>query len=129
MSMRPDGGGRIMMRDWDFDAMADAATPAHPHPPFVHDLLDRVVTVLPTLAGARVEAARIAVRPIPGDDLPVVGYVPGVDGLYVMVGHGAITHGPLVARLAAHEIAFGECCARLEPYRPERLVTPLTSVG
>lgn len=127
MSIRPDGCGRIVMRHWDFDAMAEADTPTHPHPPFIGDLFDRVVKVLPALAGARVEAVRIAVRPIPGDNLPVVGWVPGVEGVYAIVGHGAITHGPLVARLAAREIARGETSAALESYRPDRIVSPLST--
>lgn len=127
MSIRPDGAGRIVMRHWDFDAMVDPDTPTEPHPPFIGDLLARVVGVLPTLAGARAEAVRIAVRPMPGDNLPVIGPVPGAEGLYAIVGHGAITHGPLVARLAAREVAHGEHMSELDPYRPDRIVTPVTS--
>ena len=126
-AIRPDGAGRIVMRHWDFDAMVDPDTPTEPHPPFIGDLLARVVGVLPALAGARAEAVRIAVRPMPGDNLPVIGPVPGAEGLYAIVGHGAITHGPLVARLAAREVAHGEHMSELDPYRPDRIVRPIPS--
>jgi glycine/D-amino acid oxidase-like deaminating enzyme len=128
MSIRPDGAGRIVMRHWDFDAMVEAGTPTEPHPPFIGDLLARVVRVLPALAGTRVEGVRIAVRPLLRDNLPAVGTPPGVEGVYALAGHGAITHGPLLARLAAREVAFGDAQEMLDPYRIARFAEKLAEV-
>jgi glycine/D-amino acid oxidase-like deaminating enzyme len=73
-----------------------------------------------SLAGARVEATRIGVRPMPRDRHPVVGPVPGVDGFYVVVSHSGVTLGPLWGRIAAAEILDGKPDPRLEPFRPSR---------
>ncbi len=129
LSMRPDGAGRVMLRNWDFDAMVTTETPEEPLPSCTSDLLARAVKVLPELASCRIEAARIGLRPIPGDQLPVVGYVPGVEGLYAMVSHGGITHGALMGRLAAREILHGERDARLADFGPERLVKTVAAAA
>jgi glycine/D-amino acid oxidase-like deaminating enzyme len=59
-----------------------------------------------------------AVRPMPSDGLPVVGFVE--QGLYVAVTHSGITLGPLLAALAAGEILQHVDCDLLAPYRPSR---------
>lgn len=59
-----------------------------------------------------------AVRPMPHDGLPVVGYVQ--PGVYVVVTHSGITLGPLLSQLAAGEVAENIACNLLEPYRPSR---------
>ena len=59
---------------------------------------------LPALAGARIEAVRVGIRPMPLDEKPMVGTLPGVDGLYVVVSHSGVTLGPLWGNIAAAEI-------------------------
>ncbi len=62
-----------------------------------------------------------AERPVPADDLPVVGAL--AEGVYVAVLHSGITLGPIMAELIAADIdgklsnAEG---AMLAPYRPHR---------
>ncbi|MDQ3654240.1 MAG: FAD-binding oxidoreductase, partial [Chloroflexota bacterium] len=85
MNIRPDGSGRIMMRHYDFDDMVTPDTPELPIPAFMNQLLERVVTVLPGFASARIDSIRITTRPIPGDGLPVIGTIDGLEGLYLMV--------------------------------------------
>lgn len=122
LSLRPDGAGRIMMRNHEYDRMIDASTPLTPLPGWMDELMARAIRSLPELASTRIEAMRIATRPIPGDGLPVAGPVPGVPGLYVLMCHGAVTLGPLLGRIASREIAFDEMDARLATFRPDRLV-------
>src|SRR5690606_31941988 len=114
--------------NYDFDAMATVGMPETPVPQFVDDLLARAANVVPALAATRVEAVRVTTRPIPGDGMPVAGYVPGVEGLYAMVMHSGVTIGPLVARLAALEIVDGAVDSRLDLLRPDREMRPATSV-
>lgn len=128
VDLRSEGAGRVMMRNYDFDAMVMAGTPEVPIPDFADDLLARAAKVIPALASTRIEAVRITTRPIPGDGMPVAGFVPGVEGLYAMVMHSGVTIGPLVARLAAREIAGGAVDSRLERFRPDREMRPATSV-
>jgi glycine/D-amino acid oxidase-like deaminating enzyme len=122
MHIRPDGGGRIMMRHTDFDALVAIDTPVSPVPAVCDDLLARVRRVLPGLAGGAIEAVRIGIRPIPGDGHSVVGTVPGVSGLSLLATHSAVTLGSLLARLLSREIVSTERDERLQPFRPERFL-------
>lgn len=128
VDIRPDGAGRMILRHYDFDAMVTAGTQETPPPAFVDQLLARASNVIPALSATRIEAVRITTRPIPGDGMPVAGFVPGVDGLYAMVMHSGVTIGPLVARLAAREIVDGVVDSRLETFRPGREMRPAVSV-
>lgn len=116
---RPDGAGRIVLsagshdHDWR-EGRGDA------HPP---DASLRAVAVhCPALAGARVEATRVGVRPMPKDERPMVGTLPGLDGFYVVTSHSAVTMGPLWGRVVAAEILDGAPDPRLAAYRPARFL-------
>ncbi|MGH7317614.1 MAG: NAD(P)/FAD-dependent oxidoreductase, partial [Candidatus Rokuibacteriota bacterium] len=115
---RPDGGGRILLAEGAHDQVwAEAGEPWPPE-----RSLAAVAAHLPALAGARVEATRVGVRPMPRDERPMVGAIPGVDGFYVVVSHSGVTLGPLWGRLAATELLDGVLDARLTPYRPARFL-------
>lgn len=61
-----------------------------------------------TFAGgeeARLLDVRAGLRPMPAGGLPVVGPLPGVDGVHVAVLHSAVTLGPAVGRFLAAELA------------------------
>jgi glycine/D-amino acid oxidase-like deaminating enzyme len=61
------------------------------------------VPYVPALERAKVDGARACARPQSLDGRPLVGPVPGVDGLWVAAGHGpwGISTGPATGRLAA----------------------------
>lgn len=83
-------------------------------------LLARAATFLPELAQAHVETMKIGVRPMPQDELPIVGPVPGVAGFYVAVTHSGVTLAPLVGQLVAQEVTTGQPSPLLAEYRLER---------
>jgi glycine/D-amino acid oxidase-like deaminating enzyme len=60
-----------------------------------------------------------AVRPMPQDGLPAVGYSEQ-QGLYMIVTHSGFTLGPLLGALAAGEIVEHVSCDLLAQYRPTR---------
>jgi glycine/D-amino acid oxidase-like deaminating enzyme len=122
---RPDGGGRIVLvhgeHDENVDARDDAWTP--------EQSLAAIALHLPALRGARVEAVRVGVRPMPCDEKPMVGSVPGVDGFYVVVSHSGVTLGPLWGQIAAAELLDGRPDPRLDSYRPARFINPPAPVN
>jgi D-hydroxyproline dehydrogenase subunit beta len=61
----------------------------------------------------------MAMRPIPGDGLPVVGQGP-VEGLWLAVMHSGATLAPVVAECLAEEIASGPESPLLSDFRPNR---------
>ena len=113
---RPDGGGRLVLAEGAHDqTWRDGGEPWP-----AERSLAAVSAHLPALAGARVEATRIGVRPMPPDERPMVGALADVVGLYVVVSHSGVTLGPLWGRIAAAEILDGALDPRLGPYRPGR---------
>ena len=116
--VRPDGGGRIVLAEGAHDQTW--REDGEPWPP--ERSLSAVAAHLPALAGARVEAVRIGVRPMPRDERPMVGALPGLDGFYVVVSHSGVTLGPLWGRVAAAEILDRALDPRLAPYRPARFL-------
>jgi glycine/D-amino acid oxidase-like deaminating enzyme len=115
---RPDGGGRLVLAEGAHDQVWAEA--GEPWP--AERSLATVAAHLPALAGARVEATRVGVRPMPPDERPMVGEIPGLDGFYAVVSHSGVTLGPLWGRIAAAELLDGARDPRLAPYRPARFL-------
>lgn len=76
------------------------------------------------MEGASLNKVVEAVRPMPTDGLPIVGFID--DGLYSIVTHSGITLGPLLSNMAAAEILEETQLDLLEPYRPTRFRTKET---
>jgi glycine/D-amino acid oxidase-like deaminating enzyme len=69
----------------------------------VPSIVARGTTFVPGIASARIGAHRVCARPLSIDGRPLVGRVPGIDGLWVAAGHGpwGISTGPASGRLIA----------------------------
>jgi len=115
---RPDGSGRILLAHGNHDTAWYDGTPWTPE-----ESLAVVQRHLKPLAGARVEATRVGVRPMPTDEHPIVGTVPGLDGFYITVSHSAVTLGPLWGQITASEVLGGPPDARLATFRPSRFLS------
>jgi glycine/D-amino acid oxidase-like deaminating enzyme len=91
----------------DVSAVGSTFTSAEPDAAAVAPrLLERGARYVPELAGAAIEQVRACARPLAADGRPLLGAVPGIDGLYVVTGHGAwgVTLGPGSARLVARAV-------------------------
>jgi len=69
----------------------------------VPSILARGAIFVPAIASARPGAHRVCARPLSLDGRPLVGRVPGTEGLWVAAGHGpwGISTGPASGRLLA----------------------------
>ena len=118
LSMRPDGGGRILVHAPDLDATADPAV--EPAPAVAEEMLNRLTGVLaPPLQGARVERLAVGRRAIPGDGLTVAGFADDHARVYVVATHSGITLSALLAEEVAAEV-HGSESVWLGRYRPAR---------
>lgn len=90
------------------------------------EVLREALAVAPGLASATVLETRVGFRPLSADGLPLLGGLPGVDGLLVGNGLGAagLTIGPLAGKLLA-ALALGQGAAiDLRPFDPSRHAGP-----
>ena len=83
-------------------------------------ILTRIAAVLPAAKDARLERLTLGFRPMPTDDRPVIGPIPGAPDVYVCVTHSGVTLAPILARYATREMIDGDRVDALAPYRPER---------
>ncbi|APA68486.1 NAD(P)/FAD-dependent oxidoreductase [Janthinobacterium sp. 1_2014MBL_MicDiv] len=77
------------------------------------------------LAGADAiepEQACIGLRPMPADGIPVIGYLPQVDGVYVCAMHPGVVLAAIVGQLVSEEIVDGQPAAALSACRPARFL-------
>ena len=86
-------------------------------------LVERGVPFVPALATAARLGVRVCPRPATPDGRPLIGPVPGLDGLYVCAGHGpwGISTGPASARLAA-ELMLGRDVGIPPEFSPARFL-------
>jgi len=64
----------------------------------------------------------VGLRPATPDSLPLIGSVPGFDGLYLATGHGMLgmTHAPATAKALVPLILEDVLASELEPFRVDR---------
>lgn len=118
LAIRPAGGGRLLLYSERADRQVLPGGPISPS--VVREVMERCAEVLPGLAGVAPESAAVGVRPLPADGCSVVGWMPGVGGLYVMVTHSGVTLAAVLGELAAAEVVRGEDQSLLAAFRPNR---------
>jgi len=83
-------------------------------------ILEKVASVLPSARDARLDRLTLGFRPLPVDDFPMVGFVPGSPDVYIAVMHSGVTLAPIMGRMISNEILDDVAVDTLDPYRPER---------
>jgi sarcosine oxidase, subunit beta len=107
--MRPDGGGRLLVgrgfpKEYEqadpdgYDEQVDAA--------FEHDVHGRVAARVPRLAGMRAVEGRVGLYDVTPDWHPLLGPVPGVEGLHLATGGSGhcFKLGPAIGELVANGV-------------------------
>jgi glycine/D-amino acid oxidase-like deaminating enzyme len=120
VDVRPDGAGRLALHDNAMDEELGPDAVASADLPQAQAMAAAAARLFPSIAGLRAEAARIVTRPVPGDGYSAVGWVPGVDGLYLAVTHSAVTLSAHLGSVIAGELLGGAPDDALTPFRPAR---------
>jgi glycine/D-amino acid oxidase-like deaminating enzyme len=91
----------------------------------VPSIVARGAMFVPAIASAQLGAYRVCARPLSIDGRPLVGRVPGIDGLWVAAGHGpwGISTGPASGRLIA-DLVEGRVAAPPAALDPQRFGPP-----
>jgi len=91
------------------------------------ELLQRAIDDLPELESAELVEQLAGSRPLSPDRMPIIGPVPGVEGIVLATGHSTkgIHLGPITGRIVAEYIQAG--CSPISPemeiYLPSRFAT------
>jgi glycine/D-amino acid oxidase-like deaminating enzyme len=128
LTVRPDGGGRLLLHALDIDAKIETALPRDCLA-LDKESVDELTARASGYLGVQATAAdvRLSFRPHPPDGFPVVGPVPGhgsgpgKQGTYVVCTHSGVTLAAILARLVSREIRTGTPDPLLAPYRPDRI--------
>jgi len=98
----PDTSDFSLMTALGVSAVGSTFLEGRPDPEaWVERLLQRASTFVPRIYEAPIRGVRACARPVSLDGRPLIGDVPGVEGLFVCAGHGpwGISTGPASARL------------------------------
>jgi glycine/D-amino acid oxidase-like deaminating enzyme len=115
--VRPDGlvlAGATVEPEAGFDRRNTAAG--------ISVLTRNAIRLVPGLANSRVVAFDAGLRPGTPDGRPIIGYVPGFDGLIAATGHycTGVTFTPITAQIVAELILQGSTNADLTMCQPGR---------
>lgn len=87
-------------------------------------MLERAVRVMPAVEEAELIAHLAGVRPLCADRMPLIGPVPGLDGVHLATGHGTkgIHLAPITGRITADLVVRGrtDVPVPVEAFSPER---------
>lgn len=123
LNLRPDRGGRILLQALDLDRTVRPEAPPGIDSPHGAEVLRRAERLLRQFVGAHIESLCVGVRALPVDGRSVVGWAPGVEGLYVVVTHSGITLAPVLGELAAREVGGDVDEPLLRRFRPSRFTS------
>ena len=83
-------------------------------------ILAKIGAILPAARGVQLDRLTLGFRPLPTDELPVVGLVPGLTDIHVAVMHSGVTLAPIIGRYMTQEVLSGARIDALAQFRPER---------
>ena len=91
-------------------------------PEAIEELRDAALEIAPALGNFDIKEAWSGLRPFAADGLPVIGWVPGCEGLFMATGHfrNGILLAPITGAIAADAITVGVGSEYLEAFSPER---------
>lgn len=86
------------------------------------ELLNNLITMVPSLIEAEVVLQTACLRPLSTDGLPIIGEVPGWSGVYIAGGHWkkGILLSPVTGSIIAELITKGTASTRIEPFGLKR---------
>ncbi len=90
------------------------------------ELMRRAIEVLPDLENASLVQQLAGSRPLSPDRMPIIGPVPGTDGVVLATGHTTkgIHLGPITGIAVTELVLQGRTPASIEPFLPDRFAGP-----
>ena len=116
LSSKPDG------LVWTGTTEENAGFDERPTPAAQQSILQGAIKILPCLSQARVALQTACLRPVSEDGLPVIGQVPGWDGVYMAGGGGrkGILLAPAMGQATADLVTTGRTSLPIDTFSLER---------
>jgi glycine/D-amino acid oxidase-like deaminating enzyme len=121
--LRQRKDGRVLIGEGTQSTVASTPTVEHGAV-----LLRQAARYFPDLENVEIERVMVEWRPMPADEVPIVGPVPSLPSFFLATMHSGVTLAAVVGELVAQEIAEGTIGNRLTPFRPERFVQQRTQL-
>ncbi len=88
----------------------------------IQEILGEALRVAPGLEDAEFKEVRVGLRPLTSDRMPILGAVPGFDGIYLATGHGptGLQLGPLTGKLISDLMLDQTMEIELSDFRVDR---------
>jgi sarcosine oxidase subunit beta len=88
----------------------------------MEEAVEKAIHRLPIVERARIAGGWAGLRPLTPDDHAIVGWAPGVEGVFLAVGFGGhgFQHSPATGRLVAEWLADGKPSLGLSLFDPRR---------
>jgi glycine oxidase len=85
-------------------------------------MLESTLRIMPAMEDATLIAHLAGVRPLSADRLPIIGPVPGREGVYLATGHGTkgIHLAPVTAKIMRNNLVTGVASPEYDAFLPER---------
>lgn len=95
---------------WAGTTEEEAGFNAEPTAAAEQKIMDGVIRIFPAITDATIEAHTACLRPVTPDNAPIIGQVPGKQGVYIATGGGrkGILAGPAMGKAVAELIVRGE---------------------
>ena len=113
--VRQDAEGVVMIGTGSQEHETTDDSPEH-----ANSLIEEAARYIKGLKNVAPVIVPVGFRPMPIDELPIIGFTPKTPNIYVLLMHSGVTLAPLVGELASMEITGNievECLAK---YRPTR---------
>jgi glycine/D-amino acid oxidase-like deaminating enzyme len=120
VNLRPTGTTQLLAHSYTTEAQLPDCPNNADKARWTRQVVKEATRVLPRFGQVGTASARIGVRPVPADGLPISGWLNPERTVYALVSHSGINLAPVLARLAASEILQGGTEEPLEPFRPSR---------
>jgi sarcosine oxidase subunit beta len=97
----------------------------------VEEAVQKAVHRLPVLERARIAGGWAGLRPLTPDDHAIIGWAPGVEGLFLAVGFGGhgFQHSPATGRYVAEWLLDGKPSLDLSLFDPRRFAPGAAAAG
>ena len=88
----------------------------------IQEILGEALRVAPGLEDAEIKEVRVGLRPLTSDRMPILGSVPGFNGIYLATGHGpsGLQLGPLTGKLMSDLMLDQNIKIDLSDFRVDR---------